>query len=101
MNIKTERTYQPHPAPAWLAVDDDSYDGPGSPIGEGLTEAEAIADLQTQVVERQDRFGIRYVGNRLPHPDGWYVYDHNANGLVHFTPFATEADAIAHAASFI
>jgi hypothetical protein len=29
----------------WSAVDDDSYGGPGSPIGTGATEAEAIADL--------------------------------------------------------
>lgn len=53
MNIVTSRTCQPRPAPAWLAIDDDSYDGPGSPIGEGVSEAEAIADLLTQTEERE------------------------------------------------
>jgi len=26
----------------WIAYDDDSYDGPGSPMGSGSTEAEAL-----------------------------------------------------------
>jgi hypothetical protein len=29
----------------WIAYDDDTYDGPGSHIGVGATEAEAISDL--------------------------------------------------------
>lgn len=33
----------------WTAVDDDTYDGPGCPIGTGKTEAEAIADLMAQL----------------------------------------------------
>lgn len=44
-------------APAWArwsAIDDDSYEGPtpdepGSPIGYGETEAEAIADLREKL----------------------------------------------------
>lgn len=47
MNIRTEYVYPPIPDRRfdWQAVDDDTYDGPGSPIGSGATEAEAIADL--------------------------------------------------------
>lgn len=33
----------------WIAVDDDTYDGPGSPIGSGHTEQEAIDDLKEQL----------------------------------------------------
>lgn len=37
----------------WLgefeAIDDDAYDGPGSPVGRGKTEAEAIEDLKEQM----------------------------------------------------
>lgn len=36
----------------WSAVDDDTYDGPGSPIGEGATMEEAIADLVEQLDAR-------------------------------------------------
>ena len=36
----------------WVAVDDDTYDGPGSPIGTGNTEKEAIHDLCTQLLDR-------------------------------------------------
>jgi hypothetical protein len=35
----------------WLAVDDDTYDGPGCPIGSGATETEAVADLLEQIDE--------------------------------------------------
>lgn len=31
------------------AVDDDTFDGPGSPVGRGKTEAEAIEDLKEQL----------------------------------------------------
>ena len=34
---------------AWTAIDEDTYDGPGSPIGIGPTEAAAIADLEEQL----------------------------------------------------
>lgn len=33
----------------WQAVDDNTYDGPGSPIGHGKTEQEAIDDLLEQI----------------------------------------------------
>jgi hypothetical protein len=35
----------------WVATYQD-YDGPGSPVGFGRTEQEAIADLQAQVERR-------------------------------------------------
>jgi hypothetical protein len=51
MRIKTEFIYPPIPSRSfdWQAYDDDTYDGPGSPLGSGATEAEAIADLMEQV----------------------------------------------------
>lgn len=46
-NIKTH--YDPPPIPTrdcdWSAIDDNTYDGPGCPIGWGSTEQEAIDDL--------------------------------------------------------
>lgn len=36
----------------WCAVDDRAYDGPGSPMGWGSTEHEAIKDLIEQLLER-------------------------------------------------
>jgi hypothetical protein len=51
MTIKTN--YDPPPIPIrssdWTAIDEDSYDGPGSSIGHGPTEEEAIADLIEQI----------------------------------------------------
>lgn len=44
MRIKTERQYF-----QWVAYDDDTYDGPGCPLGTGDTEAEAIEDLFEQL----------------------------------------------------
>lgn len=41
----------------WVAVDDATYDGPGSPIGTGRTEAEAIEDLREQLEEREHAKG--------------------------------------------
>lgn len=38
----------------WVAVDDDSYDGPGSLIGHGRTEEEAVQNLREQMEERED-----------------------------------------------
>ena len=35
----------------WSAIDDNTYDGPGSPMGWGHTEQEAIADLIEQLTE--------------------------------------------------
>lgn len=55
MKIKTEFVYPPIPIRKfdWSAIDDDTYDGPGSPIGYGYTEAEAIADLMEQLDDRE------------------------------------------------
>ena len=51
MKIKTD--YWPKPIPLrcfdWSAVDDDTYDGPGSPVGHGQTREEAIKDLLYQL----------------------------------------------------
>jgi len=55
MRIRTN--YQYH---HWVAVDDDTYDGPGSPLGTGNTEAEAIDDLKEQLVERQEERDARH-----------------------------------------
>lgn len=33
----------------WTAIDDDTYDGLGSPIGSGHTEEEAIEDLMEKL----------------------------------------------------
>lgn len=51
MTIKTAYWRKPIPTDRydWEAIDDQTYDGPGSPIGYGATEADAIADLQQQV----------------------------------------------------
>lgn len=45
--------YEPAPIPIrnmdWTAIDDDTYDGVGSPIGYGATKQEAIDDLLEQL----------------------------------------------------
>ena len=53
-NIKTEYVYPPIPNRNfdWSAIDDDTYDGPGSPIGTGPTEQAAIDDLLEQLEEQ-------------------------------------------------
>jgi len=50
MKILTEKT--PHYYYRWCAVDDDTYDGPGSPMGFGRTKEEAEADLLAEIEER-------------------------------------------------
>jgi len=50
MKILTEKT--PHYYYRWYAVDDDTYDGPGSPMGFGRTKEEAEADLLAEIEER-------------------------------------------------
>jgi hypothetical protein len=69
MNIKTE--YWPKPIPDrsydWSAVDDDTYDGPGCPVGYGFTEQAAILDLREQLKERPGR--CQECGNRVDHGD--------------------------------
>lgn len=51
MKIVTD--YDPKPIPLrqfdWSAVDDDTYDDVGGPIGYGATEQEAIDDLINQL----------------------------------------------------
>ena len=51
MKIRTTFVYPPIPIRScdWIAVDDDTYDGEGCPIGSGATEAEAIADLMEKL----------------------------------------------------
>ena len=51
MKIVTEHVYPPIPDRScdWSAVDDDTYDGPGSLIGWGPTEDAAIADLEQKM----------------------------------------------------
>jgi len=51
MKIITSHVKPPIPTTRfdWLAVDDETYDGPGSAIGVGATEREAIDDLLEQV----------------------------------------------------
>jgi hypothetical protein len=54
MKIATDYWLKPIPCRRfdWSAVDDDSYDGEGCPVGYGETEAEAVADLMEQIEER-------------------------------------------------
>lgn len=54
INVRTNFDYPPIPVRNfdWSAVDDDTYDGEGCPIGHGATEQEAIADLLEQIEER-------------------------------------------------
>lgn len=54
MKLKTK--YDPPPISTrvcdWSAIDDDTYE-PGSPIGYGETEQDAIDDLMAQLEERE------------------------------------------------
>lgn len=54
MKIETEYWRKPVPTDKfdWSAIDDDTYDGPGCPMGTGATEKEAIEDLMEQLQER-------------------------------------------------
>jgi hypothetical protein len=51
MRIRTSHIYPPIPLRNcdWSAVDDQTYDGPGCPVGYGATEQEAIDDLMAQI----------------------------------------------------
>jgi hypothetical protein len=55
MKIKTQYVYPPIPIRCfdWAAYDDDTYDGPGSPLGRGETEAQAIRDLLEQLKDKE------------------------------------------------
>ena len=54
MKIRTEHVYPPIPIRQfdWCAYDEDTYDGPGSVLGHGATEEEAVADFREQWEER-------------------------------------------------
>jgi hypothetical protein len=54
MKITTNFVYPPIPLRQfdWCAYDDDTYDGPGSILGHGRTEAEAVADFREQWEEK-------------------------------------------------
>lgn len=51
MRIKTVYVYPPIPTRQfdWMAYDDNTYDGPGSPLGQGPTKEAAIQDLLEQL----------------------------------------------------
>ncbi len=55
--MKITTMYEHPPIPIrkfdYSAVDDDTYDGIGCPIGWGETPEEAIADLKAQIAERE------------------------------------------------
>lgn len=53
ITIRTTYVYPPIPDRRfdWSAIDDDTYDGEGCPVGRGATEEEAIQDLCDQVFE--------------------------------------------------
>ena len=54
--MKIVTSYDPPPIPVrncdWSAVDDDTYNGPGCPVGYGSTEPEAVADLIEKIEDR-------------------------------------------------
>lgn len=53
IKLRTEHVYPPIPVRQWdwSAVDDNTYDGPGNPMGWGRTEQAAIDDLIDQLTE--------------------------------------------------
>jgi hypothetical protein len=55
MKVKTNYILPPIPDRRfdWDAIDDDTYDGPGSAHGHGATEKEAIVDLLCQLCENE------------------------------------------------
>lgn len=54
MKITTSFEYPPIPIRRsdWSAIDSDTYDGPGCPIGRGENEIEAVRDLLDQMEQR-------------------------------------------------
>lgn len=48
MKIRTKQYY----ADYWSAIDEDTCDGPPTPVGTGETEEEAIADLIEKLIVR-------------------------------------------------
>lgn len=51
--MKVVTYYDPPPIPDrnhdWKAIDYDTYDGPGSAIGYGRSEEDAVADLMAEI----------------------------------------------------
>ena len=62
MKIRTSYQYPPIPCRSmdWSAVDDDTYDGPGSIVGWGRTEQDAIEDLLDQMEDAGQRDAAEY-----------------------------------------
>ena len=56
MRIRTEFVHPPIPDRRfdWTAIDDDTHDGPGSPIGFGPTAQAAIDDFREAIELRYD-----------------------------------------------
>jgi hypothetical protein len=54
LTVHTNFDYPPIPVRSfdWSAIDDETYDGVGCPVGHGPTEQEAINDLLAQIEER-------------------------------------------------
>ena len=50
--MKIRTTYERNAPDPWMAVDDDTYDGPPAPVGTGATEDEAIAELMEKLYEK-------------------------------------------------
>lgn len=52
--VRTEHVFPPIPIRDydWSAVDDRTFDGPGSPVGWGGTERQAIDDLIEQIQDQ-------------------------------------------------
>lgn len=67
MNIRTTYVYPPIPIRQfdWSAIDDDTYDGEGCPIGTGATEREAVMDLYEQVYQDADVEDLQAEFDRL------------------------------------
>jgi hypothetical protein len=65
MTIKLYHAFPPVPFRHhdWMAYDDQTYDGPGSPYGHGPTREAAIADLMVSLdeehQEKWDRYYVR------------------------------------------
>lgn len=55
MKIKTTYVCPPVPERSfdWSAIDEDTYNGSGSPIGFGATEQDAVKDLMDQMEKEE------------------------------------------------
>ena len=71
MKILTEKT--PHYYYRWYAVDDDTYDGPSSPMGFGRTREEAEADLLAEIEDRAN--SIKADDGQPSEAQEWSDYD--------------------------